>query len=211
LPRRVASNPVERPVHGDQSPVHGPFRFFMHCRKQVKDGSYKKTIQATCGSEQITRCAARTMRSYANRSNIMNRHTFRSSIFITAMLAASAAFAGADIVKCVDQNGKVTLTDAQCGEGLPTMLVQAEAAPAPLSVNESAEGAVPAAAPAVRRVATQRVAYAPQPIQHDSWTAPRPSKMLSRDVETLKAARLSMQVLDEASATVRHQRLAGLN
>ena len=46
----------------------------------------------------------------------MNRQTFRTSIFITAMLAASAAFAGADIVKCVDQDGRVTLTDAQCSE-----------------------------------------------------------------------------------------------
>ena len=144
----------------------------------------------------------------------MNRHTFRSSIFITAMLAASAASAGADIVKCVDQNGKVTLTDAQCGEGIQTVVVQgaAEAAPAVSSENDAADGAVQPAAPAVRRVATQRVAYAPQQVRHDSWAAARSSgRILSRDVETLKAARLSMQVLDGASATVRHQRLAGLN
>jgi hypothetical protein len=142
----------------------------------------------------------------------MNRHTFRSSIFITAMLAASAAFAGADIVKCVDQNGKVTLTDSQCSEGVQTVVMQAEAAPALPSDATIAEGAVQPAAPAMRRVAPQRVAYAPQQIQHDSWSPARPAgKMLSRDVETLRAARLSMRVMDEASASSRHQRLAGVN
>jgi hypothetical protein len=138
----------------------------------------------------------------------MNRPTFRSSIFITAMLAASAAFAGGDIVKCVDQNGKVTLTDNQCNEGVQTVVVAGDA-PEVAAADEAAGDT--ASAPAPRR-AIQRVAYTPAAIQHDSWTAPKSNgRPLSRDVETLKAARLSMQVMDEASATNRHQRLAGLN
>jgi hypothetical protein len=144
----------------------------------------------------------------------MNRNTFRSSIFITAMLAASAAFAGADIVKCVDQNGHVTLTDAQCNEGAqPALVAGAAATPAAASSDPDAADTAAVSAPsAARRTATQRVAFVPAQIQHDSWTAPKAnSRMLSRDVETLKAARLSMQVLDEASASIRHQRLAGLN
>jgi hypothetical protein len=143
----------------------------------------------------------------------MNRQTFRSSIFMVAMLAASAAFANADnIVKCVDQNGKVTLTDAECGEGIKTVVVTAgtEGGPTASTDIEAEDGAIAAAAPVARRAA-QRVAYSPPPVQHDNWTARRASKMLSRDVETLKAARLSMRVLDEASATARQQRLAGLN
>jgi hypothetical protein len=140
----------------------------------------------------------------------MSRHILRSTIFITAMLAASAAFAGADIVKCVAQNGKVTLTDGQCGEGIePVVMAEAAAAAAG---NEAAELALQPAAPVTRRAAIQRVAYAPPRVRHDSWAAARPSgRMLSRDVETLKAARLSMQALDGASAATRHQRLAGLN
>lgn len=143
----------------------------------------------------------------------MNRPTFRSSIFIAAMLAASAAFAAGDIVKCVDQNGKVTLTDYQCGDGVQTVVVAGAASnpEAPAADAAASDTAMPAA-PAVRRLATQRVAFVPPVIQHDSWTAPKGNgKMLARDVETLKAARLSMRVLDEASATNRHQRLAGLN
>lgn len=142
----------------------------------------------------------------------MKRHPIRSSIFLIAMLAASAAFAGADIVKCVDQNGKVTLTDAECSDGVKTVLVPAatEAAALAATGDETGDPAV-LPAPAARRAATQRVAYSPQPIQHDNRTAPPAGKMLSRDAETLKAARLSMHVLDEASANARHQRLAALN
>lgn len=139
----------------------------------------------------------------------MNRQTFRSSIFITAMLAASAAFAGGDIVKCVDQNGKVTLTENQCSDGVQTVLVAGDA-PA-LAADATAAETPLAVAPAARR-AIQRVAFTPAAIQHDSWTAPKSSgRPLARDVETLKAARISMKVLDEASSSSRHQRLAGLN
>jgi hypothetical protein len=152
------------------------------------------------------------MQSFAKQEHLMKRHPIRSSIFMVAMLAASAAFAGADIVKCVDQDGKVTLTDAQCSEGVKTVVVPAGAEAEPIaSTDDEAGDAAVQAAPVARRALPQRVAYSPQPIGHDSRTAPRPAKMLSRDVETLKAARLSMQVLDEASATARHQRLAGLN
>lgn len=139
----------------------------------------------------------------------MNRPTFRSSLFITAMFAASAAFAAGDIVKCVDQNGKVTLTENQCSEGVQTMLVAGD--PPAATAADVAVDTVAPVAPAPRR-AIQRVAFTPAAIQHDSWTAPKSnSRPLSRDVETLKAARLSMRVLDEASATNRQSRLAGLN
>ncbi len=140
----------------------------------------------------------------------MNRNTFRSSIFITAMLAASAAFAGADIVKCVDQDGRVTLTDSQCGTGVQTLVV-AGSADTPATDAESLDSAALPAAPVARRT-IRRVVLAPAQMRHDNWSSQRPSgKMFARDIETLKAARLSMQVLDEASATLRHQRLAGLN
>jgi hypothetical protein len=138
----------------------------------------------------------------------MNRQTIRSSIFFTAMLAASAAFAGGDIVKCVDQAGKVTLTENQCSEGVQTVLVTGDAP----AVASEAAAADPTVQAAPARRAVQRLSYAPVAIQHDNWTAPKSmARPLARDVETLKAARISMQVLDEASSTSRHQRLAGLN
>jgi hypothetical protein len=140
----------------------------------------------------------------------MQRHTIRTSIFVAAMMAASASFAGADIVKCVDQDGHVTLTDSQCSAAASTVLVAGPTeAPAAAAAEEMA--AAPAV-PAVRRVSVERHLLPPAEARATTVSSRRPaSRPLARDVETLKAARLSMQVLDEASATHRHQRLAGLN
>ncbi len=137
----------------------------------------------------------------------MNRKTFRSSLLLIALFAASAAFAnGADIVKCVDHDGKVTLTDSQCSAGVQSVVVAAEAPAVDAADAQAVEAVTAAPAPAKR---ITRLAYTPTPIQHDSWSAPRAkSRMLARDVETLKAARLSMQVLDQASASIRQQRVA---
>ncbi|MES2760229.1 MAG: DUF4124 domain-containing protein [Pseudomonadota bacterium] len=141
----------------------------------------------------------------------MNRQTIRSSLLFTALFAASAAFAGsADIVKCVDQEGRVTLTDNQCSAGVQTVVLAAaeEPAPAEAATDTAVVAAETVAVPAARRI-TRLTYTAPPPIQHDSWSAPRAkNRMLARDVETLKAARLSMQVLDQASASVKHQRVA---
>ncbi|MET0856492.1 MAG: DUF4124 domain-containing protein [Telluria sp.] len=144
----------------------------------------------------------------------MNRTTIRTSLFLTAMLAASATFAGTDIVKCVDQDGHVTLTDSQCGAAAEQVLVAAGSDAMPAAEETIDTPAVQAveAVPAVRRVAVQRFVLPPAALRQSSWAAPRPaSRPLARDVETLKAARVSMQVLDQASATLKHQRMAGLN
>jgi hypothetical protein len=139
----------------------------------------------------------------------MNSKTIRSSIFLTAMLTASAAFAGADIVKCIDQDGRVTLTDSGCSEGSQKVVVMGSG-DSPAAAEDMA--AAPAPAPAVRRVMVERYVLPPAELRQANRSSARPaSRPLARDVETLKAARLSMRVLDEASATQRHQRLAGLN
>lgn len=141
----------------------------------------------------------------------MNRQSIRSSLLFTALFAASAAFASsADIVKCVDQEGRVTLTDNQCSAGVQTLGLAAAEAPAEAAppAEAPAVAAETVAVPAARRI-TRLTYTAPPPIQHDSWSAPRTkNRMLARDVETLKAARLSMQVLDQASASAKHQRVA---
>jgi len=99
-------------------------------------------------------------------------YRLRCGIVLTALLGASAACAGADIVQCVDQQGRVTLTDAPCVAGVQSTV---------------ATGLSEYAAPAAR-VASRALPLA---------------RMLARDVETLKAARVSMQALDAASAAPR--------
>jgi hypothetical protein len=179
----------------------------------MPDHSYMQTIQSLCGSEQITLYRARTIASFATpEQQIMKHNAIRTSMFLTAMLAASAAFAGADIVKCVDQEGHVTLTDSHCSAAVEKVVVAAsEETPALASDEVIAAPAAPAA-PAVRRMTVQRYLLPPAQPRQTNWsTTPPASRALARDVETLKAARSSMKVLDEASAALKHQRLAGLN
>jgi hypothetical protein len=181
---------------------------------RMPDHSYMQTIQCLCGSEQITLWRARTIASFATPEHqIMKHRAIRASMFIAAMLAASAAFAGADIVKCIDQEGHVTLTDSPCGAAAEKVVVVAASEETPAGASDEVIAAPPVpAAPAVRRITVQRYLLpAAQPRQTNWSTSRPPSRALARDVETLKAARSSMKVLDEASATLRHQRLAGLN
>ncbi|MFL6709723.1 MAG: DUF4124 domain-containing protein [Massilia sp.] len=121
---------------------------------------------------------------------------FRPASCALALLAAlsAPAFAGGDIVKCVAADGHVTLTDQPCNAG------------------SSSASVIVAAASAAPRAAVTKVALTPQVVEHDSWIDPKPhARMFSRDAATLRAARTSLQVMDEASASARQQRVAGLN
>jgi hypothetical protein len=122
----------------------------------------------------------------------------RRGCALAAMAAACAApaHAGGDIVKCVAADGQVTLTDSPCAEDASSVVVSASAAAQPAQ-----------AAPS--RPALIRTAMAAPPAQHDNWVDPRPhDKMFSRDAATLRAARTSLQVLDEAASSARQQRVA---
>jgi hypothetical protein len=114
-------------------------------------------------------------------------------------VGAAPALAGGDIVKCVDSDGRVTITDHQCGSGVTTVLVAG---------GDNTMEAPPVKSP---KSGTQRLAL-PVLVEHDNWVDPRPhSKMLARDAATLRAARTSLQVLDEAATSNRQQPMAGIN
>lgn len=125
----------------------------------------------------------------------MNSQALIRTIFLAGMVVASAAFAGADVNKCIAPGGHVTLTDEVCPDGTETVKLVAgmsqdgDAAPAPTVERYSAR--MPARAPALSRTAT-------------------PARGLALDVATLKAARANLQVFDSASQALRSHRLAGL-
>ena len=112
----------------------------------------------------------------------MKRHLCLS--ILCAALAAPAAHAGSDIVKCVDGLGRVTLTDQPCDGGATTVRVASMPSdegvtriqPYPLAVEHS----VLPPAPAQRRVLAPRAK----------------AKPLMRDVATLKAARANFLLMD---------------
>ncbi|MFL6674141.1 MAG: DUF4124 domain-containing protein, partial [Massilia sp.] len=77
----------------------------------------------------------------------MKRHALQLSL-IAAMLAAPAAWAGSEIVKCVDHVGRVTLTDQPCADAATTVRLPGGAA--------AEAGAAPAAGPAVEHYPAPR-------------------------------------------------------
>ncbi|MGH8854407.1 MAG: DUF4124 domain-containing protein [Telluria sp.] len=94
------------------------------------------------------------------------------SILLAAM-AAPATYAGADIVKCVDGAGRVTLTDQPCESG------------AVIKRLTTADQGITRAAP--QPPAIERAVLPPPPRR---YAAPRAKlKPMMRDVATLKEAR----------------------
>lgn len=131
------------------------------------------------------------------------------ALLATPVLPAQAGGnAGGAIVKCVDGEGRVTVTDRDCDDGVATVLVAATDSVAP---------ATPVATQGASGTSVGQRASMPHPAatmapQTQRWSAPRArTAMLAGDAATLRAARSSLQALDEASAAARHQRLAGLN
>jgi hypothetical protein len=134
------------------------------------------------------------------KERIMKRHACQISL-IAALLAAPAAWAGSDIVKCVDRGGHVTLTDQPCEDG---------AAGVRLSTGNAADGAPQAASPAVEHFPAPR--ELPRSGPRSGPRRPPEAKRikLSRDAVTLKEARAQLLLLDEARG-LPQPKLAGLN
>jgi hypothetical protein len=104
----------------------------------------------------------------------------------SAAVAAPAATAGNEIVKCVDAGGQVTLTDQPCEAGTATVRIRNETTPS---------------------ASVERHVLPAAQLRHEAWKRPPVVRAtpLSRDVATLKAAR-RMMMLQET-----RPRLAGLN
>jgi hypothetical protein len=141
--------------------------------------------------------------SIDTRSTTMNRHTIARTLFIAGLAFAPLSFAGADIVKCVDRDGRVTLTDASCQAGERSVTVIEGAEPV-----ES-----PAAAPTIARTVRMTRARLPERVVLRDTLArlDPPSRSMARDVATLRAARQAMRLMDSAASSLRSQRLAGLH
>lgn len=145
----------------------------------------------------------------------MNRTTIARTIFISAFMLSASAHAGNDIVKCVDRAGRITLTDEACPDNAQVVSVLATASSAGAIINSavaiSADGAYsPATAPRATRIERYTLARLPV-VRHDMPLKRTPiAAGLNRDVMTLKAARLTMRMLDTTAQAARSQRIAGL-
>jgi hypothetical protein len=109
-----------------------------------------------------------------------------------AIAATPAALAGSEVLKCVDVEGHVTLTDQPCESGARmTRLVAATAS--------ESEAEAPAAVAASQPPAVQRHEAAPALQRQQAWrprVAAQTDRPLARDVATLKAARAQLLLID---------------
>ena len=114
-------------------------------------------------------------------------------IIAAAWLAAPAAMAGSDIVKCVDTEGHVTLTDQPCVAGAATIRLSDERRPQWI---ERVAAMLPAQRHLVSASELSRAGWRP---------AVERAAPLARDVATLQAAHRTLMLMRSARTS-----LAGL-
>lgn len=137
----------------------------------------------------------------------MNRQPLNRILFLASMCVATTAFAGSEIIKCVDAAEHVTFTDRACDSA-------SVAAPVEAMASETAmadEAPAPVIAPkkgTVERAVAARTTLPPAP---RAAKGPVARSSLALDVAMLKIARLNLQVSDHAAAAMRQQRLARLD
>jgi len=130
----------------------------------------------------------------------MKRLASQLCLMLAAVAAAPAALAGTEVLKCVDNAGRVTLTDQPC-EGAARVTRMSFGASSEstsqggtgnTSATASGAGMEPQAAPLQRYAATPRMQ------QQHGWRPRLPARdrPLARDVATLKAARAQLLLLD---------------
>ncbi|MGZ3184278.1 MAG: DUF4124 domain-containing protein [Telluria sp.] len=132
----------------------------------------------------------------------MNRRIVFSSV-VAVCLAASGGGAQADIVKCIDSAGHVTLTDLPCGNGT-VVPVSVPAAPPPAAQNadplpqpwHEAPPADPLRVGAVR-IHLAAAEFAPRHTVYSHMTRLAPSQVFTVDAATLRAARTVLSLHGE--------------
>ena len=127
----------------------------------------------------------------------MKRHLSHICLLAAATLAAPSAFSEAVIVKCVDNAGRVTLTDRPCEAGAATVRM------ANLASNDGVTRIAP-----YPLIAKQDVMPPARELQRRAVPMPRvKAEHLSSDVATLKAARAQFLLGDVGGSK---ETLAGL-
>jgi len=116
----------------------------------------------------------------------MKRHLCQLCLLAAATMAAPAAFSETSIVKCVDDEGRVTLTDHPCDTGATTVRLSRE----PANDGMTRVSAYPLIADASVLPPPRAVRRMAMPIER---VAARP---LASDVATLKAARAQFVLSD---------------
>ncbi|MBC7860935.1 MAG: hypothetical protein H7Z39_19610 [Burkholderiaceae bacterium] len=140
----------------------------------------------------------------------MKLSTICRTLFLASLLVGTAALADPELRRCIDPAGHVMLTDEPCHQDE----VVAAPEPAAAEAADVAASTSPAAdvVKVEKRLPRQRVQITPAAAARQSeWAKNAAGHRFSPDAETLKAARLNLQMRDDVSLAQRRQRLSGIN
>jgi len=141
----------------------------------------------------------------------MKLSTIGRTFFLASLLVGTAALADPELRRCVGPAGHVMLTDEPCQQDEVVAAPEsaaAEAADVAASSSPAAD-AVKADKPLARQRAQQLDPAAAA--RQSEWAKNAAAHRSSPDAETLKAARLNLQMRDDVSLAQRQQRLSGIN
>lgn len=120
------------------------------------------------------------------------------------LAVAGTGLARAEIVKCIDREGHVTLTDLPCGNGTVVPITPPDAPPP--AAAEPWPDAAPSAAPfdllraGPVRIHLSPAAFGPRHPAYRNMARPATSQILSVDASTLRAAHTMLNL-----RTARHE------
>lgn len=172
--------------HARQGLHPAPYQYFCSCSVDLK--------YSGCGGVQIMSWKSGSIKVFSHRALIMTRNYITRTIFVSCMLVVIAGFAKADIVQCVDDTGTITYTDVPCQIGDDVAQTSALANSSAISPKVSSRADIFVTAGAARKA---------------TWgNKSAINRTLALDVVTLKAARSSMLLMDQASSLSRKQKLA---
>jgi hypothetical protein len=128
----------------------------------------------------------------------MKRGVCKLSIVLAALAAAPAAWAEAEIVKCVAPDGHVTLTDQPCPAGSSVSRLESGMSGSSGAAGSTSSGG--GTTPAIEHYPAPHVLpRAPARTPSGKKAEPRRVSALTRDVATLKEAHAQLLLLEAAS------------
>ncbi|HEY1043755.1 MAG TPA: DUF4124 domain-containing protein [Telluria sp.] len=126
------------------------------------------------------------------------------STIVAACVASPVGLAQADIVKCTDAEGRVTLTDMPCANPVVVVPTDGDGSPALASSADWPAQSADPMEPAVRTVGgVVRITLAPEEFgprsrreAYKRMSRPAPTRIFATDAATLRAAHTTLTILD---------------
>jgi hypothetical protein len=153
-------------------------------------------MSVACGAARKACGKALSIKAFAHRPLIMNRHNLTAVTFLACMSLLFIGLASADVARCVDEDGSVTYTN------LPCVMGSHDTANYPDDSTLPVESGI---------VSAPDIADADSNHQSAWVKFPARTRSVMLDAETIKAAKSSMLAMDQASHFAQRRNVIALD